>query len=52
MLNSIKKFAKYKATKIEKGWSGDEKYLLEKGQEKLRVSWLRHNGSFEFERKR
>ena len=31
----IKTFADYKATKIEKGWSGDTKYLLEKGDEKL-----------------
>ena len=31
----IKAFADYRATKIEKGWSGDAKYLLEKDQEKL-----------------
>lgn len=31
----INEFASYKATKIEKGWSSDEKYLLVKGQEKL-----------------
>jgi len=31
----IKDFADYKATKIERGWSEDEKYLLEAGQEKL-----------------
>ena len=31
----IKAFADYKVIKIEKGWSGDQKYLLEKGQEKL-----------------
>ena len=36
----IKQFHDYKATKIEKGWSDDIKYLLEKGSEKilLRVS--------------
>ena len=31
----IKAFADYKVTKIEKGWSGDKKFLLEKGREKL-----------------
>ena len=31
----IKAFVDYAATKIEKGWSGDEKYLLEKDQERL-----------------
>ena len=36
MLN-IKKFENYKITKIEKGWSDDVKYLLEKDDEKLLV---------------
>ena len=35
MVFRIKAFADYRATKIEKGWSGDEKFLLEKGREKL-----------------
>ena len=34
MIN-IKAFADYKATKIEDGWSKDEKYLLETDHEKL-----------------
>jgi len=41
----IKAFADYKAIKIEKGWSEDEKYLLEKGQEKLllKVADIEHH---------
>ena len=31
----IKKFTDYTVTKIEKGWSGDEKYLCQLGEEKL-----------------
>ena len=49
----IQNFADYKATKIEKGWSSDEKYLLEKGQEKLllRVADISHyeKKKYEFE---
>jgi len=35
LMLKVKKLTDYKVTKIEKGWSNDEKYLLETGKEKL-----------------
>jgi len=45
----IKQFDDYQVTKIEKGWSGDQKYLLEKGSEKL---MLRISDISKYEKKR